>query len=159
MKTFLCFILSFFLAYFAISQDIKIFQSEKLVKKWETPPTLLVPESVCFDPSSQSLFVSNINGLPTDKDGNGFISLLSTAGEITELRWVTGLNAPKGMGIFGEKLYVTDIDRVVVISIKSKTIEKFYEFPEAKFLNDIAMDIIGTVYVSDMMSTRIYRKA
>jgi sugar lactone lactonase YvrE len=157
MKTILLSSLLLFITNSVTSQDAKIFQSEKLLTKWETPQTLLTPESVCYDPATGVLYVANINGKPTEKDGNGFISVLSIDGKITELRWVTGLNAPKGMGIFNGKLYVTDIDRVAVINIKSKTIEKFYEFPEAKFLNDIAIDIYGTVYISDMMSTRIYR--
>jgi hypothetical protein len=139
------------------SQDVKIFQSDKLVKKWETPPELLVPESVCLDPTGNVLYVANINGKPTEKDGNGFISKLSVDGKILELRWVTGLNAPKGMGIYKGKLFVTDIDRVAEIDIKSKEILKFYDFPEARFLNDIAVDQNGAVYISDMMGTSIYR--
>jgi hypothetical protein len=114
------------------SQDKEIFQSDNLIKKWETPQVLQTPESVCFDPSTSNLFVSNINGKPIEKDGNGFISLLTIDGKITELNWVEGLNAPKGMGIFNGILYVTDIDRVA------------------------AIDINGAVYISDMMSTRIY---
>jgi hypothetical protein len=157
MKTTLFLSLALFFSTSILSQDAVSFQSDKLVRKWETPQTLLTPESVCYDLVSGSLFVSNINGNPTDKDGNGFISVLTLNGEITELRWLTGLNAPKGMGIFEGLLYVTDIDRVAVIDIKKKSIKKFFEFPEAKFLNDIAVDIYGAVYISDMMSTRIYK--
>jgi hypothetical protein len=157
MKTIILFIVSSLMAYSAFAQDTKIYQSEKLDKKWETPATLLVPESVCFDASSQAIFVANINGKPTDKDGNGFISLLNLDGEIKELKWAIGMHAPKGMGIYNGILYVSDIDRVAAIDIKNKSILKFFEFPEAKFLNDIAIDQNGAVYISDMMSTRIYR--
>lgn len=157
MKTVLSLSLLWFITISVISQETKPFQSDRLDKKWETPQTLFTPESVCYDPGSGTLFVSNINGQPIEKDGNGFISLLGIDGSLTELRWVTGLNAPKGMGIFNGMLYVTDIDCVAAIDIKNKSIKKFYEFPEAKFLNDIAIDIYGTVYISDMMSTRIYR--
>jgi len=140
-----------------IAQDAKTFRSDKLVKKWETTTELLVPESVCFDPAGNVLYVANINGKPTDKDGNGFISKLSTDGKILELKWVTGLNAPKGMGIYKGKLFVTDINRVAEIDIKSVKILRYYDFPEARFLNDIAVDQNGTVYISDMMGTSIYR--
>jgi sugar lactone lactonase YvrE len=140
-----------------ISQDDKIFQSDKLVNKWETPPELLVPESVCFDPAGNVLYVTDINGKPAEKDGNGFISKLSIDGKILELRWMTGLNAPKGMGIYNGNLFVTDIDRVAEIDITNKKIIKFYDFPDARFLNDIAIDQKGAVYISDMMSARIYR--
>jgi hypothetical protein len=139
------------------AQDNKIFQSDQLVKKWETAAVLKVPESVCFDPESRLLFVSNIDGKPTEKDGNGFIAIVSPDGSVSKGPWITGLNAPKGMGIYKGILYVSDIDRVAAIDISTKKIVKFYEFPEAKFLNDIAIDEKGSVYISDMMATRIYR--
>lgn len=150
-------ILPVIVAQTSFSQEKKDFQSDKLVKKWETAPVMNVPESVCYDPESGILYVSNIGGKPTEKDGNGYISQISPDGSVLKGTLITGLNAPKGMGIFKGILYVTDIDRVAAIDLKSKTISKFYEFPEAKFLNDIAVDIHGTVYISDMMSTRIYR--
>ena len=139
------------------SQGNKDFRSNKLIKKWETAPVLRVPESVCYDPESGIIYVSNIGGKPTEKDGDGYIAQLSPDGTVLKGTVISGLNAPKGMGIYKGTLYVTDIDRVAAIDLKSKTIKKFYEFPEAKFLNDIAIDIYGTVYISDMMSTRIYR--
>jgi len=141
-----------------ISQDVKIFQSDKLVKKWESPPSYNVPESVCYDPVSRLLFVSNIAGKPADKDGNGFIARLAPDGSVNKMPWFGGgLNAPKGMGIYNRTLFVADIDRVAEIDIQNMTNIKFYDFPEAKFLNDIAIDQKGAVYISDMMSTRIYR--
>jgi DNA-binding beta-propeller fold protein YncE len=139
------------------SQEADIFQSDKLVKKWETAPVFEVPESVCYDPDSRIIYVSNINGKPTDKDGNGYIAMLSPGGDVLKGPWITGLHAPKGMGIYNGTLYVSDIDRVAEVDIKTKTITQFYDFPEANFLNDIAIDQMGAVYVSDMASTRIYR--
>jgi DNA-binding beta-propeller fold protein YncE len=157
MKLLVPFILLSLLAQFAISQDNISFQGDKLIKKWETAPVFKVPESVCFDPGSHILYVSNINGKPTEKDGNGYIALLSPDGTVTKGRSITGLHAPKGMGIYEQMLYVTDIDRVAAIDLKSLLIVRFYDFPEAKFLNDIAIDQKGAVYISDMMSSRIYR--
>lgn len=131
--------------------------SDQLTKKWETPQTLQVPESVCYDPSANVLYVANINGKPADKDGNGFISKVGMDGTILQLSWVTGLNGPKGMGVYLGKLYVTDIDRVAEIDIATGKILRFYDFPEAKFLNDIAIDDQGAVYVSDSGGTRVYK--
>jgi len=51
-----------------------------------------------------------------------------------------GTKWPKGMGIYNGLLYVADIDHVAVIDINTKSINKFYDFPEAQFLNDIAID-------------------
>ena len=131
--------------------------NDMLTRKWETKQELLTPESVCYYADSMFYFVSNINGKPLEKDGNGFISLLDQDGKIIELQWVTGLDAPKGMGIHKGKLYVSDINRVAKIDIATKTIEAFFEFPKAQFLNDIAIDAMGYVYISDMMSSKIYR--
>jgi hypothetical protein len=141
----------------AHSQEKDIFISNKLEKKWETPSDFKVPESVCFDPVNQVLYVSNINGKPTEKDWNGFISKLGLNGRIIDLKWVEGLHAPKGMGIYDGKLYVTDIDRVAEIDIGSGSIVKFYDFPGSQFLNDIDIDQKGAVYISDMRATSIYR--
>ena len=65
---------------------------------WEVAEGIQTPESVCYDPTSKVLFVSNIGtGGPTGKDGDGFISQLGLDGKVLALKWVTGLDAPKGM--------------------------------------------------------------
>jgi hypothetical protein len=127
-----------------------------LKKLWETPAQLTTCESVCFDAIGNVIYVSCINGNPTDKDGNGFIAKLSTKGDIINLQWITGLNAPKGMGIFKKKLYVTDIDRVVEIDIDKSVVVKEYPIEGAKFLNDITVDPNGGIYISDMATGRIH---
>lgn len=132
------------------------FVSDKLTKTWETPATLKVPESVYFDSVRQVIYVSNVAGSPTDKDGIGFISKISPDGKILELEWVTGLNAPKGMGLSGGYLYVSDINRIVKISIASGKIAGQVEITGSQFLNDIATDKNGNVYVSDMNGNAIY---
>jgi DNA-binding beta-propeller fold protein YncE len=134
----------------------QIYQSERLVRKWETPAELKVPESVYYDTARQVLYVSNVTGSPTDKDGTGFISKISPEGKILELQWVTGLNAPKGLGVSGEFLYVSDISRVVKINIATGKITEQVEIPGSQFLNDIATDSQGNVYVSDMNGKTIY---
>src|SRR5215212_10868038 len=92
----------------------------KINKVWETPDILKNPESVVYDPKQDTLFVSNIDGKPDQKDQKGFISKVSLSnGSITELNWITGLNAPKGMAIYNNnsKLYVSDITDLVEIEI------------------------------------------
>jgi hypothetical protein len=130
--------------------------SPKAVEAWRTPPELMVPESVMFDAERQILYVANIAGKPTDKDDQGFIAQVTLDGAIKKLRWVEGMNAPKGMGIFQGTLYVTDIDRVHAIDIAAGSIRKTWEAPEAKFLNDIAIDPQGTVYISDWVGKVLY---
>jgi len=123
----------------------------------ETAADLSTPESVKFDSVNQILYASNINGKPSEKDGNGFISKISLNNKVLDRKWVTGLDAPKGTGIYEGKLYVSDIDRLVEISIKTGKILTVYPTDDAEFLNDIDIDDAGNVYVSDMTSDRIFR--
>lgn len=114
-----------------------------------TSAVFSTPESVNYDSKSGHLFISNIDGDPTGMDGNGYISIIKKNGEIVNKKWVTGLNAPKGAGIHKNMLYVTDINKVVAIDIDSAKIVRSFSFPEAKFLNDIAIDKDGNIYISD----------
>ncbi len=131
----------------------------KLKPVWKTAPDLMGPESVIYHPGSDALFVSNVNGSPDAVDGNGFISQLSVDGKILNLHWIDKLNAPKGLALIGDYLYVADINELVVIDIANKQIVQRYPAEGAKFLNDVAADKHGHVYVSDMMTNRIYRLA
>lgn len=126
-----------------------------LTLKWETEPVLTTCESVLHDDDEDVLYVSNINGAPDGKDGNGFISKVSLDGKVTEVQWVKGMNAPKGMGLHGGKLFVADIDRVHEVDTKSGKITKSHPVKGAKFLNDIAVDN-GKVYISDSRGGSIY---
>ena len=129
----------------------------KAVKKWESEEVFHIPESVFFDKDEEMLYVSNIDGSPVVKDENGYISKLSPEGEVVELKWITGLDAPKGMGKYKGKLYVTDIDQLVVVDVKQGVIHERYPAEGANFLNDIAIDKKGNVYASDMSGNMIYR--
>lgn len=120
-----------------------------LTQKWETDTLLTTCESVLFDADRNVLFVSNIDGVPDAKDGNGFIARVSVDGSVTDAKWLTGLDAPKGMGIRGNRLFVTDIDKVVEIDVDAGTIVKSYPIPGAAFLNDVTVAANGDVYVSD----------
>ncbi len=84
----------------------------KLVKAWETDTTLRTPESVLYDGRS-TLYVANMDGQADALDGSGFISKVSLDGKIENLRWTSGLNAPKGMGLYKKRLYVTDVYRLM----------------------------------------------
>ena len=126
-----------------------------LKQVWETPKELMVPESVFYDADRHVLYVSNIAGKPTEKNGQGFIAQVNLDGTIKTLKWVTGINAPKGMGVHKGTLYVTDIDRIHAIDIASGKIKKTWDVDGAKFLNDIAIDSKGTVYITDMYTNKV----
>ena len=132
----------------------------KINKLWETTNDLKNPESVAYAPEQNVLFVSNVNGNPTQKDQNGFISKVSPSnGSIIELNWVTGLNAPKGMAISNNnsRLYVSDITDLVEIDIDNGKIMKRFNAPGSVFLNDVVSDNQGNIYVSDTITNTIYK--
>jgi hypothetical protein len=115
------------------------------------------PESVELDISHQVFYVSNVGGAPLDKDGNGFISKMTKDGKLEQLKWIEGLNAPKGMVIDGFKLYVSDIDKLVEIDTRTGKITNSYAADGAVFLNDTAVDRAGNVYVSDIAKRKIWQ--
>jgi hypothetical protein len=50
--------------------------AQTLTKTRTTSSGLRTPKSALFDVKSNKIYVSNINGNPSEKDGKGFISLL-----------------------------------------------------------------------------------
>tara|TARA_B100000767_G_scaffold183431_1_gene171238 strand:- start:3416 stop:4300 length:885 start_codon:yes stop_codon:yes gene_type:complete len=129
----------------------------ELSKLWETKADFKLPESVIYDKENDILYVSNMQDDPFKKDKNGFISKVDLDGNILKLKWVKGLNAPKGLAISKGKLYVGDVDQLVEIDIKKGKISNRYDAVGAALLNDVAADSKGNIYVSDTFTDTIYR--
>ena len=118
---------------------------------------LKTPESVKYDADLDVFFVSNIDGNPVQKDGNGAIRKVRADSLGASTAFIEGgkngvtLNAPKGIAIKGDTLWVADIDAVRVFNkrtgapIASVDLRPF----KATFLNDIAVGGDGAVYVTD----------
>jgi len=140
----------FFLLNFFFISDCFAFQV-----KW-TVDGLNEPESAVYDKKTNAIYVSSINGNPLELDNNGYISKLSVSGQILEKKWITGLDGPKGLAVFKNFLYVSDINKIWKISLKNKKKTKF-KVNDAGFLNDVVVDKNGDVYMSDMFKNRIYR--
>lgn len=123
------------------------------------------PESVLYDAGADVYLVSNINGNPTAKDNNGFISLLSSEGKILNSHWIAGgvdgvtLNAPKGTALVGNTLYVADIDTVRLFDQTTGKFLRDIKIEDSSFLNDLAADAEGNVYVSDTGVTPSFNPA
>lgn len=115
---------------------------------------LETPESVAFDKNRDVYLVSNTNGKPVDKDKNGFISRVTPSGDLT-LRFIESgkegveLDAPKGLTISDDVLYVADIDKVRKFDLVSGKPLGSVSFPDATFLNDVATGKDGQIYVTD----------
>lgn len=128
-----------------------------LVPAWQSEVVFEGPESIVFDKKQKLFYVSNVNGHPLEADGNGYISTLSADGKLIEQKWLTGLNAPKGLALVDNLLYVADINELIVIDTKTASIKARYADKNAKFLNDVVADNAGTVYVSDMFTDKIHQ--
>lgn len=146
-----------FLFVFLISLKTVFAQQHSLVKLWESDTTFKVPESVCPDFKNKILYVSNIEGTqPWQADGKGSISKLGLDGKVIQQEWIKGLNAPKGMAIYKNTLFVADLTEIIVIDIEKNAIKKKITVPYAQGLNDITVDPNGILYVSDTKAKRIY---
>ncbi|MBN2635989.1 MAG: hypothetical protein JXR61_06945 [Prolixibacteraceae bacterium] len=124
---------------------------------WQTDTVLLTPESVLADESEGVLYVSNMNLDMPENSGNGFISKLDLQGNIIELKWAEGLNSPKGMGIYGDYLFVADNSALVKIDIKSGEIAEKIPIEGNPGLNDVTVGDDGSVYTSGYNSNIIYK--
>lgn len=145
------------LSFLALLISSTLFSQHSLEKLWESDAYLKVPESVIYSPENKMLYVSNINGDPMTKDGNGSIGQVSPDGKIINAEWVKGLDAPKGLGIYKNFLYVADLDNVVIIDITKGAISERIQVEGAQMLNDLSVTTNGIVYTSDSRGGRVYR--
>jgi hypothetical protein len=116
---------------------------------------LMTPESVLYDATDDDYLVSNINGTPFATDNNGFISQLAPDGKVKNLKFIEGgknnakLDAPKGLAIAGDVLYVADITTVRMFDRKTGAPKGEVKIPGSTFLNDVGAAPDGTIYVTD----------
>ena len=125
--------------------------------KVATVQGFLAPESVLHDSVQDIYFVSNINGSPMAKDNNGFISRVRPDGAVENLKFIEGgrsgvtLNAPKGLALEGDTLWVADIDVVRAFDAKTGALIDTVSLAKlgAVFLNDIVVGLTGALYITD----------
>lgn len=126
--------------------------------QFATTTGLATPESVLWDSTRGIWYVSNINGDPTKKDDNGYIVRLNENGTLLDtMPFINGadadikLDAPKGMGLKGDTLWVADIDRVRAFDVNTgnQVADVSLAGLRATFLNDVAVGNDGGVYITD----------
>ncbi len=128
-----------------------------LARKLHVVQGLGFPESVRHYPDQDVYFVSNMVGAGSVKDGNGYIAriLAATLGPVTIVaRGGTGgvvLDAPKGMAIQGDTLWVADIDVLRGFHRRTGVPVATLELRphSSMLLNDIAVGPDGTMRVTD----------
>ena len=116
---------------------------------------LLQPEAVRYDADTDMYFVSHFNGSGSARDSNGFITRIHAGtGEVTP-RFAVGesaaLHAPRGMYIVEDILWVADVDGIHGFDKHTGAQTEFVDFSglEHGFLNDVAADADGNLYVTD----------
>ena len=115
------------------------------------------PESVKYDADQDVFFISNMVGFGSDKDGNGYIIKVS-AGDLTTAKvFAEGgkngvvLDAPKGMAINGDTLWICDIDKLRGISRTTGLPLATIDFAPSRavLLNDVTIGGDGAIYITD----------
>ena len=145
-------------------QEIEVYNSDRS----EAVPDLQLawaaegfasPASTIFDKKREVLYVSNTNGESSRSslDGNGFITRLNTDGTMDQLRWITGLNDPRGMDLHDDTLWITDIDQVVKVDVRMNQILDRYTIPGARLLEDISVSPDGKVFTMDSETQCIFQ--
>jgi len=112
------------------------------------------PTAIVYDAERDLYWVSNLNG--ESAKGNGFISRLEPTAERSTLNYIDGekqgvaLEAPRGLAVFGDVLYVADVR--TVRKFKASTGEALgeIEIPGAVLLSDVAAAVDGSLYVADV---------
>lgn len=114
-------------------------------------------EAVSFDPTRNVYFVSNINGDPGIKDGNGFITRITADGVVDSLHFIQGgrngvtLDGPMGSRVQGDTLWVLDVDVLRGFNASTGAPLKAINLAQqgAGFLNDLAIGPDGDFYITD----------
>lgn len=123
------------------------------------------PAGFIVDPATGMYYVSNVVGAPRAKDGIATIAKIDADGKLIDRHFVSGgkngvtLNAPKGLAILGNGLYVADIDAVRRFDKNSGKLLGTVDLAllGAKFLNGLALGPEGQLFVSDTISNVIYK--
>ena len=125
------------------------------------------PEAVRYDPDQDVYFVGNWGSdrNPGKADNDGYISRMRPDGTIENLRFIAGgtagvtLHSPRGMYIVGDTLWAADFDAVRGFDRRTGKPLATVDFSKLDrgFLNDVAADATGAIYVTDTGKNKVYR--
>jgi hypothetical protein len=115
------------------------------------------PQAALCDSTQDIYLVSNFTGGPTDKSNGGFISRVRPDGAVENLKFIEGghngvtLNAPKGLALRGDTLWVVDIDILRAFDARTGMPRDSVSLGSLApvFLSSIAIAPSGALYVTD----------
>lgn len=130
--------------------------SPSLAIQWELTGPFTSPESAIYDEKRDVIYVSNVAGYT--ENGLGYISAVGLDGALKDARWIEDVNAPTGMAISGDTLYVADFNRLVEIDIPGAAVRAVYvAHDENPGLNDVTISSAGDIFVSASAISTVYR--
>jgi len=118
---------------------------------WVAEGEFCEPETVLALPDD-TLLVSNVCDFR--QRGNGFLSLLSAQGQVLDWRILEDLDAPLGMALSGERLYLVDNNRLKIFTWPGYALLQTIDLGTA-VANDLAVSDEGVVYVTDTAGAKV----
>ncbi|KPK84717.1 MAG: hypothetical protein AMS27_09160 [Bacteroides sp. SM23_62_1] len=117
---------------------------------WTTESSFLTPESVQYDPLKNLFYVTSYDyEYYTKGSPSGYVSKIDGEGRILDREWITGLFAPTGLCLHKNRLYVIVRNGIIVFDTKRGDYITQYDIANTDFLNDITVDSLGRIYISD----------
>jgi hypothetical protein len=115
------------------------------------------PSAIIHDAARDVYWVSNLNS-DGGSDGQGFISRLQPDGVLMTLNFIDArqanvtLDAPRGLAVAGDTLYVADLGALRKFKADTGEPQGSIAIPGATYLSDVAAAADGSLYVIDVGS-------
>ena len=142
-----------------ICQDAKaIYLNNTISKLWESEAVFETSESVLYDKERNCLYISNFDQFNVSNPAKQqYISKITLDGQIEHLKWVDSINNPLGMTMYNGNLFVAERNSIAEIDPETATVIRKIEIPGSVFLNDIAIDKKGDIFISDSRKNVIWK--
>jgi hypothetical protein len=126
---------------------------------WESDTIASNPESIVYDKTRACCYVSNFgsnpaNGMNYNED---FITKFNLKGEVLEKKFIQNLTAPTGLCLHNDFLYIVERFGIVKYDLNNNKVDTRYRVNGPGFLNDVAVDKEGTMYLTVSDTNIIYR--
>ncbi|MBN2863355.1 MAG: hypothetical protein JXN62_09355 [Bacteroidales bacterium] len=126
---------------------------------WESDAIASNPESIVYDKTRDCCYVSNfgsnpLNGMNYNED---FITKFNLKGEVLEKKFIQNLTAPTGLCLHNDFLYIVERFGIVKYDLNNNKVDTRYRVNGPGFLNDVAVDKDGTIYLTVSDTNIIYR--